>query len=348
MPYHSAGGLAAGRVHTEAAPHSSLPDEVERVDGVSDAGERQELEHGPDETDHDMEVDVVGLPGVAAPCGAAGAASFGAPSSARPTDAPSQPLTAEAWATASPHRAAERGTEGAAALDVRQAAGMLCKHLRPNGLQSPVSPDAHELRAEGPAEGSISADMASLQAAQAVGLSLGDAPPAALCALALPTETERLASAAAAAASQAAARSGAVHGTLLPASVQQGYVGSTADTGVMPVQSTEVQAVPSTLVEALPTPQPVTAHHAGAAAAPAMERHHTAGSPHLQHSDVGGAAAAGLNNSQHIHPQVLQHHQSCAAAVACRSLRVRPCCWRQAQAHIRKLLENEDVFWGDR
>ena len=353
VPGHSARGHAEG--HTDDAPHSSMPDEVERVDGVSDAGERDRSQHGPDEMDPDMDVDVVGPPEAAARCGAAGAADLDMPSSAQPGDAPSELFTTGALAAAPPHGAPVMGTGGAAAPRVIQSVGILCKYLCPSDLQSPASPGAHELKAEGLAAGGISAEGASSQAAQAVSLSPGDAPAAELCALALPTAPERLPSAELcppAADSQAAARSCALHGIPLPASAHHGHVGSAGDTGVLAVQSTvmctEVQAVPCTLVEPLPAPQPFTGPHAGAAAAPAVDSNHKAGSPHPQHGSSGRAAAAGLDNSWHIHPQVLQHHRplsrSCAATAACRSLGVCPCVWHQAQAYIH-ILEDEGIFW---
>ena len=312
-------GRCAGQQHTEAQ-ESIMPGNAEQVDGLSDGDEHPEAQHAPaaHDMDQDMEVDVVGLPVTVPAPAAAELAKRGVPSSARPAHSPGQAVAAGAPAAALHQEAPETVTEGAAALLARQAASVLCVQDCPSSVQNPVNPAADELRTEEPARGTDSAEGASLQDDRAVSLSRGDAVAEA-CASAVLTVPEQPlslpeqhASAAAAAGSRAAARPGAVLGASLPAPVQQRRVGSARDPSPLAFQSslvcTEVQAVPSTLVEAaLPPPLAATAHPAGTAAAPAVhasESDRLSGLPHPQHCHPAGLKKSPPHSQQVLHPSV--------------------------------------------
>ena len=287
-----------------------MPGSAEQVDVRSDGDGHAEAQHAPaaDDMEEDMEVDVVGLPGSLPATAAGGVAKCGAPSSARSAPSPSQAVTAEIPEAALHMGAPETEAEGAAALPAREGAGMLREQPCPDSAHSPVNPAVYEPRTEKAADGRDSAEGVSLHADQAVSQSRGDAAATELCASAVLTVPEQPPSLpvwhASAAASQAAARPGMVRGTLLPPAVQQGRVGSAQGPSLPAVQSTlvctEVQAVPSTLVEiALPPPQAATANPARAA--PAFAVHASESGPKPQHCQP-----AGLMKSQPPSQQVLQ------------------------------------------
>ena len=267
-----------------------------------------------DEMDQDAEINAVGPPGIAVIPPAAGVG--GLPGSARSAHNPSQPGTAGAPAGALPQ---PRQTKRAAAAQATRAPGMLSKQEHPNKVQRPVNTDARDLRAEERAAARLTTKGASPQTDQAVSRSRGSFAAAELSAPLMtnvPEQSNALlgqrASAAVAAGSQAAARAGAVHGVLSQTPVQPGRAGSAQDPGLPAVQATlvctEVQAFPSTMVEALPPPQVAAATLTEAAAAPAthaLEDHNLAGAPNSQHRN-SGRASAGLDNSQPSQHQVMQ------------------------------------------
>ena len=305
-------GNASGGFRSAASNSMSQPS----GDGLRKASSRAEAPMQISSLSDKMDmVDVAGLSGTAAVPPAAGLGTRAVPSSARSAHHPSQPDAAEAQAGAVVQQPKTEG--GAAAAQARQAPGTLSQESRPHDVQRPVNADAHDLRAEGPAAARLTKEGTSHRAEQAVSLSRGDAPAAEHAAAVLPTVLEDLtalprhhAPAAAGAGSQAAARSGAGHGPLSQSPLKQGRVGSAQDPHLSAVQPTlvctEVQAVPSTMVEALPPPQVASVPHAEAAAAHASEGHDIAGATHSQHGNSGMAAAAGHHNSQPLHQQVKQ------------------------------------------
>ena len=286
----AASGASLSTVHgTEPLPPGNAADATKRAasnsmselsgDGPRRSSSRAEapvqVSSRSEKMDHDVEVDVIGLQRTAVAPPVTGVGTLGLPSSVRSAHSPSQPSTAEAPAGTLPQ---ELESEGIATAQAGQAPGMLSIRERPNTVQRPEQPDAQERRTEEPAAARLGTEGASPPAKQAVSLGRGDVAAAELSAALLSTVPELLPSlpghhalGAAAAASQAAARSGAVHGIHSQTPLKQGVVGSAQDPSMPAVQATlvctEVQAVPSTMVEALPPPQAAAAQLTEAAAA---------------------------------------------------------------------------------